>query len=269
MENLEAPYAQINGFMRQRMVALAHAAGFDSVVVVSGGDCVSSSSVLGLAPQYGGAMEHCSCHYCECPMGLYHDHAKAKDALPRDTRGIKELGHALGLHDPTEFVPYTCRGCNQRFETVESQIEFGTPSEPDLIAEYTRLHFGVYPGKGPLLHGVEPMWFIICVLHMRLSLVKTWWKKAISEELKGAPSYSKVKILNEILQKEVFTWKQTSPAREGSIDEQGFNDKNFNGAESAHVYAYAAKLVDAVTTSAPVTAVPEASRILRARAEER
>ena len=234
--------------MRESAQEIATRHGFGKVSCVSGGDCVSCSSVLGLSPSYGGP-SHSSCHFCECPMNLYHDHAAAKAFPLRTQKSIKELAHALGIKFPSEFVPYKCRGCQQEFRTLDEILKWKPPEEDDDVKEYIKSHFGVHPGKGPLLDNVEPIFFLICVLHMRLSLVKTWWKLAISEHLKGWPSYAKCQLVNEILAEDCFTWKQTSSKKRGSVDESGFNDKAFNGAESAHVLKWAAKLVDAVTTS--------------------
>ena len=251
IQNLEAPYADINRFMKESALELALAEGFDSVISISGGDCVSCSSVLGLSPIHGSAL-HCSCFLCECPMSEYHDSDKAQSYPLRTILRIKQLAHALGLMDDAEFTPFSCPGCDMEFNTV-ADIHTWVDSVASMteleIADYVKEHYGVYPGKGPLLEGVEPIYFIICVLHMRLSLTKTWWKVAISEQLKGSPAYAKCKLINQILKEDVFTWKQTSLSKAGTIDAHGFNDKSFNGAESAHVYQYAAKLVDAVTTS--------------------
>ena len=248
IENLTAPYAEINKFMKDSAEQVALQKGFLSVECLGGGDCVSCSSVLGLKPNHAAA-NHCSCHFCECPMKDYWDAEKAAQYLQRTIIRIKQLAHVLGKNNPGEFEPYTCAGCNSTFETRDEMLAKPLPKTDHGVAAYISEHFGVMPGQGPMLDMVEPIRFIICILHMRLSVVKTWWKKAIAEAMSQSPAVWKVDLVNTILEYDVYSWKQTSAAVAGKIEEVSKHDLAFNGAESAHVLRWAAKLVDAVTLS--------------------
>ena len=139
-------------------------------------------------------------------MKDYRDTDKAAAYLQRTIIRIKQLAHVLGKHEHGEFEPYTCAGCNTMFETLDDILQYKAPETKEGTAKFIAEHFGVMPGQGPLLDMVEPIRFIICVLHMRLSIVKTWWKKAIAEAMSQSPAVWKVDLVNQILSYDVYTW---------------------------------------------------------------
>ena len=131
------------------------------------GDQMATSCILGFGGHFARAGQNCN--YCE----VHTDNLLKDDtSVPRT---LARIYHQCHLFPPNSTEPFECPGCGAKFETVACVAGERQPSD---MAEYVRTHAGSTWHRPPLLP-IEPIKFIVCCLHLLLSLTKLLFKVAI------------------------------------------------------------------------------------------
>ena len=131
------------------------------------GDQMSISAILGRDGRYGRRGQNCN--YCEVDsVDLQKDDVSVVRTLSR----IYQQCH---LFPPDSGAPFTCPSCGKRFQT---ELDVARESAPSNLEAYAAAHAGASWHKPPLLP-IEPAKYIVCCLHMLLSLTKLLFKAAI------------------------------------------------------------------------------------------
>ena len=131
------------------------------------GDQMSISAILGRDGRYGRRGQNCN--YCEVDsIHLLNDDVSVMRTLSR----IYQQCH---LFPPDCTDPFKCPSCGKLFQTEQDVARESSPSNPEA---YATAHAGAYWHRPPLLR-IEPIKYIVCCLHLLLSLTKLLFKAAI------------------------------------------------------------------------------------------
>ena len=142
------------------------------------------SNLLGLGGHFGRAGANCV--YCEVHSSrLFDRNASTKRTLTR----LYQMAHLLR---PGESLPFECPGCRKVFNTT---ADLDADVEPQSSIEYERAHASSAWHRAPLVD-IEPSEYVMCCLHLLLSLSKLLFKKRILPMLH---SDAQAKSLNEFL----------------------------------------------------------------------
>ena len=135
--------------------------------VVQTGDQMSISAILGRDGHFGRRGQNCN--YCEVDsIDLLNDVVSIQ-------RTLKRIYQQCHMFPPDSTAPFTCPSCGKRFETEQDVASERTPSNPEA---YAAGHGGASWHRPPLLP-IEPIKYIVCCLHLLLSLTKLLFKAAI------------------------------------------------------------------------------------------
>ena len=152
------------------------------------GDMVFISNLLGLGGHFGRAGENCV--YCEVhSTRLFDRNASTKRTLSRLV--LYQMAHLLR---PGDSLPFQCPGCNKVFN---NSSDLDADVEPQCRLEYERAHASSSWHRAPLVD-IEPADYVLCCLHLLLSLSKLIFKKRILPMLF---SDGQAKALNDFLHK--------------------------------------------------------------------
>ena len=131
------------------------------------GDMVFISNLLGLGAHFGRAGANCV--YCEVDSSQLFSR---KPSQLRSVQRLYEMAHMLG---PGMTLPMTCPGCQKEFVT---QDDLDSDQEWTSRLDYERAHASTYWRRPPLVD-IEPEDYVLCCLHLVLSLTKLIFKKRI------------------------------------------------------------------------------------------
>ena len=128
---------------------------------------MSISSIIALAGKYGSMGQNCN--YCEVDsLDLLND-------VPITRRTLTRIYHQAHLFPPDSSEPFNCPSCGKAFNDISDVTKDSAPAS---MAKYTKAHAGVSWHVCPLLP-LEPMAYIVCCLHLLLSLTKLLFKSLI------------------------------------------------------------------------------------------
>ena len=128
---------------------------------------MSISAILGRDGRYGRRGQNCN--YCEVEsIDLLRDVVSNKRTLAR----IYQQCH---MFSPDSKVPFSCPSCGKKFQTEQ---DVALETKPSNMEAYAKSHAGAYWHRPPLLL-IEPAKYIVCCLHLLLSLTKLLFKAAI------------------------------------------------------------------------------------------
>ena len=142
------------------------------------------SCILGYGGHYGRVGQNCN--YCEV-----HTTDLLKDVVS-EPRTLARIFHQCHLFAPNSTEPFQCPSCGAKFS---SQADVTNEKPPSDMAEFVRTHAGS-SWKHPPLLPIEPIQFIVCSLHLLLSLTKLMFKAAILPMLL---TDKLAKLLNDML----------------------------------------------------------------------
>ena len=131
------------------------------------GDMVFISNLLGLGGHFGRVGHNCV--YCEVHSTCLFDR---KPSTKRTLSRLYAMAHLLR---PGSAFPFTCPGCLKEFKT---QKDLDDDVEWDYPVEYERQHMSSGWRRPPLID-VEPADYVLCCLHLLLSLTKLLFKKRV------------------------------------------------------------------------------------------
>ena len=128
---------------------------------------MSIAGILGRDGTFGRRGQNCN--YCEVDsIDLLKDVLSNKRTLAR----IYQQCH---MFPPNCKVPFSCPSCGKKFDTEQDVAQESSPSNMDA---YAKAHAGASWHRPPLLP-IEPIKYIVCCLHLLLSLTKLLFKAAI------------------------------------------------------------------------------------------
>lgn len=141
------------------------------IVYWGGGDMPYMAECVGIGAHYGAKdPDSSSCAWCE---------VKKKDlwsVAPSELRTLERVHNQAHLPyiDSTgnPIFPFTCPSCGIVFASQAAVDEDVSPSDP---SEYAKRHCFVSHHRRPLID-IEPQRWVPCCLHLKLSMVKLFWK---------------------------------------------------------------------------------------------
>ena len=110
-----------------------------------------------------------NCQYCEI------DSADLLNDMAGEKRCLVRMYHQRHLFPPNSTSPFKCPSCGAAFN---SQADIDQEKAPANMLKYVREHAGAYWHIRPLLD-LEPCKYIVCCLHLLLSLTKLVFKTCI------------------------------------------------------------------------------------------
>ena len=125
------------------------------------------SNLLGLGGHFGRSGSNCV--YCEV------DSTRLFDRAPSTKRNLARLYQMAHLVGPDNPLPFSCPGCHKHFATQEDIAE---DPEWEVPIEYAKVHCSTSWHRPPLID-IDPKDYILCCLHLLLSLTKLIFKKRI------------------------------------------------------------------------------------------
>lgn len=128
---------------------------------------MSIASILALAGKYASMGQNCNCCEIESVTLL-----KDVDCVQRT---LARIYHQAHISPPNSTNPFACPSCGKRFNDADDVLSDQAPGDR---TKYTKAHAGV-SWKVPPLLDIEPISFIVCCLHLLLSLTKLLFKTLI------------------------------------------------------------------------------------------
>ena len=128
---------------------------------------MSISSIQGFGGHF--ARRGCNCNYCES------DSSELLADKPGEKRTLERMFHQRHMFPPGSNTPFKCPSCGARFDCQEQVDKEKRPSN---MEKYAKEHAGNTWHKPPLLM-IEPISYIVCCLHLLLSLTKLLYKACI------------------------------------------------------------------------------------------
>ena len=125
------------------------------------------SNLLGLGAHFG--REGQNCLFCQVYSNKIFHKTPSK---PRTLERLYRMAHMLG---PGVSLPFDCPGCKRHFAT---QDDLASELEPLDTSAYEKAHASSGWHRPPLVN-IEPQQYILCCLHLLLSLTKLLFKKRI------------------------------------------------------------------------------------------
>ena len=131
------------------------------------GDLMASSNIQGQGGHFG--RRGCNCTICEIDsIDLLRD-------VPAQARTLARLYHQSHMFPPNDATPFTCPGCGAKFTCPDDIKKDNGPAN---MQAYELAHAGSGWHRPPLLP-IEPIKYVLCCLHMLLSLTKLLFKRCI------------------------------------------------------------------------------------------
>ena len=131
------------------------------------GDQMSISSIQGYGGHFGRRGQNCN--YCEA------DSCELLSDQPGIKRCLERIFHQRHMFPPGSQTPFKCPNCGARFD---SQDQADKENRPSNMEKFAKEHAGSSWHQPPLLL-IEPIKYIVCCLHLLLSLTKLLYKTCI------------------------------------------------------------------------------------------